>query len=666
MYLKKMIYENVGPISNCNIAMSFHDNDNPKPVILVGKNGSGKSILLSNIIDSFYEFAGQSFNNVRISQDSGGYKYYKVLSSSQVKIDEKYLCSYLEYENDNEKIEYLFKVGEISFDEFCGKHGITINSALNWNNDDQIKKSTHNKDLFEKIFREETICVFEPSRYESPYWKGADYSIIENEHIHINENFTGTLNKPICVTNMQTTNLKWILDVIVDSRCETISENGKLSILPNHIANITLLSLAKKNIDLVISEILKEQVYFNLNNRSFSALRLNIIKRSNNKIKVPRLDALSSGEIALFDIFSTIIRYADTGNISNSINLNEIKGIVVVDEIELHLHSSLQKEVLPRLIKLFPKVQFIITSHSPLFLLGMQEHFGDDGFDIIEMPNGNRISAEDFSEFHNAYSYFEKTEKFKSDLEKATLEIKARNSRTLIVTEGSSDWKHMKKALEKLNHEYDDLDFDFLEYEPKNSEIKADIKLEMGNQALCQMCDSFSKLHQDRKIIFIADCDDRSTSNILGKYEEELSFRVWGNNVYSFILPIPEHRTSTPNITIEHYYTDEEIKTEKTFEGNIKRRLFMGNEFDIKGLNQDLELFYDDRNKCGAESICIIDGSNNKKVYKQGEYDNNLALSKENFAQYILNDDSEFTHINHEHFRIIFEVIKEIIELPDN
>ena len=41
-------------------------------------------------------------------------------------------------------------------------------------------------------------------------------------------------------------------------------------------------------------------------------------------------------------------------------------GIVLIDEVDLHLHPSLQQDVLLRLTKTFPEVQFIVTTHSPL------------------------------------------------------------------------------------------------------------------------------------------------------------------------------------------------------------------------------------------------------------------------------------------------------------
>lgn len=53
-------------------------------------------------------------------------------------------------------------------------------------------------------------------------------------------------------------------------------------------------------------------------------------------------------------------------------------GIVLIDEIELHLHPSLAQEILPRLQRAFPNIQFIVTTHSPLVLTRL--HPDDDHF----------------------------------------------------------------------------------------------------------------------------------------------------------------------------------------------------------------------------------------------------------------------------------------------
>ncbi|NJO00766.1 MAG: AAA family ATPase [Bacteroidia bacterium] len=48
-------------------------------------------------------------------------------------------------------------------------------------------------------------------------------------------------------------------------------------------------------------------------------------------------------------------------------------GIVLVDELDLHLHPSWQKKVVSHLKSTFPKIQFIVTTHSPLILSTVQD-----------------------------------------------------------------------------------------------------------------------------------------------------------------------------------------------------------------------------------------------------------------------------------------------------
>lgn len=49
---------------------------------------------------------------------------------------------------------------------------------------------------------------------------------------------------------------------------------------------------------------------------------------------------------------------------------NNLKGIVIIDEFELHLHPKMQRFLVEKLTELFPKVQFIVSTHSPIPLLG--------------------------------------------------------------------------------------------------------------------------------------------------------------------------------------------------------------------------------------------------------------------------------------------------------
>lgn len=51
-------------------------------------------------------------------------------------------------------------------------------------------------------------------------------------------------------------------------------------------------------------------------------------------------------------------------------NLN-IVGVVIIDEIDQHLHPELEKVVLDRFVATFPNLQFIVSTHSPLVLTGI-------------------------------------------------------------------------------------------------------------------------------------------------------------------------------------------------------------------------------------------------------------------------------------------------------
>lgn len=50
----------------------------------------------------------------------------------------------------------------------------------------------------------------------------------------------------------------------------------------------------------------------------------------------------------------------------------ELEGIVLLDEIDLHLHPTWQRRIVPILRSAFPRLQFIVTTHSPLILTGFE------------------------------------------------------------------------------------------------------------------------------------------------------------------------------------------------------------------------------------------------------------------------------------------------------
>jgi len=80
---------------------------------------------------------------------------------------------------------------------------------------------------------------------------------------------------------------------------------------------------------------------------------------------------LSHGERLTFAIVGDIIRRLSIANPSLK-NPCIGKGLVLIDEIEQHLHPSWQRTIIFNLRKAFPNIQFIITTHSPQVLSNVQ------------------------------------------------------------------------------------------------------------------------------------------------------------------------------------------------------------------------------------------------------------------------------------------------------
>jgi predicted ATPase len=80
-----------------------------------------------------------------------------------------------------------------------------------------------------------------------------------------------------------------------------------------------------------------------------------------------RLDQLSDGERNLIALTGDLARRMALSD-PQSPSPRELEGVVMIDEIEQHLHPGLQREVLPRLRRAFPNAQFIVTTHSPQVL----------------------------------------------------------------------------------------------------------------------------------------------------------------------------------------------------------------------------------------------------------------------------------------------------------
>jgi predicted ATP-binding protein involved in virulence len=81
-----------------------------------------------------------------------------------------------------------------------------------------------------------------------------------------------------------------------------------------------------------------------------------------------RVDQLSDGEKCMLAMVGDLARRLAIANANGDFDPLGGAGIVLIDEVDLHLHPSWQHFVVPRLLETFPNCQFFVSTHSPLVL----------------------------------------------------------------------------------------------------------------------------------------------------------------------------------------------------------------------------------------------------------------------------------------------------------
>lgn len=97
-------------------------------------------------------------------------------------------------------------------------------------------------------------------------------------------------------------------------------------------------------------------------------------------------NTLSSGYAAILDIVVDLIIRMEKQ--TNKVFDFSIPGVVLIDEIESHLHLALQKNIMGLLTTIFPNVQFIVSTHSPFVLNSLEDVTIYDLEQHLEVKNG--------------------------------------------------------------------------------------------------------------------------------------------------------------------------------------------------------------------------------------------------------------------------------------
>lgn len=221
--------------------------------------------------------------------------------------------------------------------------------------------------------------------------------------------------------------------------------------------------------------------------------------------------------------------------------------------------------------------------------------------------------------------------------------------KVFVYTEGPTDAILINKAIEKLG--INDLT---LEVSAVNCSTN-----KKGNEELYKLLEALSSNRVNNNIvigIFDRDVDQKvKDKNGIQVSLKDKEFVNLGNKIYAFILPIPHNREQEDQISIEHYFTDEEIKTCN----ELGQRLFLGNEFNITGNHKTADFNYKNIGDL-YNTIKIIDHETKKFVTNKNG-DGNYSISKMRFAEAVRDNRLGFDAFDFSEFNKIFNVINNIL-----
>ena len=280
-----------------------------KHLLITGPNGTGKTLLLRAIVDYLEEIAKDS--NLNFLNYEGNLKYEKRCLASAKTTEEKV--------KHQKSVEYWSNEVE----NLSGKVSLSLNEV------ELLPKAVSDKRFLLAYYGDQRRSEFmEVKNPEKPN--------LEYRDIKVNK--VGEF-------------IKFLVDLKVQ-RALAEGENAK-----EYAHEIDEWFGAFQNILRRLFEDDELNLEFDFKTYAF------YIHSYGKKFKFTEL---SAGYSAALDIIvDLILKMQGKDKLNRVFNT---PGIVMIDEIETHLHLKMQREILPLLTTLFPNIQLIVTTHSPFVL----------------------------------------------------------------------------------------------------------------------------------------------------------------------------------------------------------------------------------------------------------------------------------------------------------
>ena len=448
MKVKRIVFVNRAPFGNLDI--DFSDN---QVISLTGINGSGKTTILSYIVDAFYEIARKAFQQEFSGIKEG--KLYRISSQLYNMVGTEYSMVYISLDTNGKDAYYVDFLGNINEDIFNGLlSSIWQNSdSSNWpiqfgtiknqlkHGANYAKLITIEEDDARKAFSNNLLTYFPSYRYEQPGYLN-DVFQMELKYKYTSD-FTGYLTNPIEVTSDLPQIANWMMDIVLD----------------NHLYGHTdLLQKLQYLISLILSYKHKKAVRIGIGQRNMGGARIQIVDSQTGSQIYPTLFNISAGEASLLCLFGELIRQAD----KLGKKIENVEGIVLIDEVDKHLHIVLQKEVIPKLVQMFPRIQFIISTHSAYVNIGLADEMMNK-CKVLDLDNNGIVcDASKNDVFREAYEAMAKENERYLDFYNILSERVKDITKPIVYLEGRTDEKYFRKALEIFGYEDENIDFQWI------------------------------------------------------------------------------------------------------------------------------------------------------------------------------------------------------------
>lgn len=303
--------------------------------------------------------------------------------------------------------------------------------------------------------------------------------------------------------------------------------------------------------------------------------------------------------------------------------------------------------------------QIFITSHSPAFFYNQSDkkvvmRVGSRTGKTILLDDKNPLDEElGYVELYKGFISQVKALQQSNSQKEAEIdtlkELIEASQVPIIFTEGKTDAALLKMAIKKLGLTA----FEHWDIRPIQSQ-----KTSNNDVLLRYLCELKDNMQLPMTVIGMFDRDTKipvMVGNNTIDIRDEDFVRI-SDKIYAFAIPVPHGRSEADQISIEHYFTDEEIKTE--IDG---KRLFIGREFYPTGVFKGEGGLYYKGAATVAGTIKIIEHESNKYVTNidgSGDY----SISKARFVEYVEEGKGDFANFSFHEFLKIFELLERIVK----